>query len=59
MEGDKIAELTVEQLIKIILGMVVVVAVTIGLYLIFKDKIIEFFKGLSPEGLGIILAMLK
>jgi len=51
-----LAELTIEQLIKMILGILVVVAVAIGLYLFFKDKIMEFFKGLSPE---IILAMLK
>ncbi|MDD5012154.1 MAG: hypothetical protein PHQ66_00700 [Candidatus Nanoarchaeia archaeon] len=48
MEEDKIAELTVEQLIKIILGILVVVAVSVGLYFFFKDKIIEFFQGLSP-----------
>jgi hypothetical protein len=39
--------LTTEQLIKIILGMLVVVAVIIGMYLIFKDKIIDFFGNLS------------
>lgn len=43
------AELTVENLVKIILGILVVVAVAVGLYLFFKDKIMEFFNGLTPE----------
>ena len=43
------AELTTEQLIKIILGILVVVAIATGLYFFFKDNIIEFFQGLSPE----------
>ncbi len=37
----------IEQLIKIILGVLVVIAVAAGLYLLFKEKIIEFFKGIS------------
>ncbi len=41
------SELTTEQLIKIILGILVVAAVVVGLYLFFKDKILDFFKGLS------------
>jgi hypothetical protein len=41
------SELTTEQLIKIILGILVVVVVLIGLYLFFKDRVIAFFKGLS------------
>ena len=52
-------ELTTEQLIKIILGALVFVAVVTGIYLIFKDKIISFFKGLSPEEVKIILSLLK
>jgi hypothetical protein len=43
------AELTIEQLIKIILGVFVIVAVIGGIYLLFKDKILEFFKSL-PTG---------
>jgi hypothetical protein len=50
------SELTTEQLIKIILGILVVVAVAIGLFFFFKDKIFEFFKGLS---VGEIFAILK
>ncbi len=38
-----------EQLIKIILGILVVVAVAAGIYLFFKNQIIDFFKNLSPE----------
>jgi len=44
-----LGELTTEQLIKIILGVFVVVAVIIGLYLAFKNQIIDFFKNL-PGG---------
>lgn len=40
------AELTINQLIKIILGVVVVVAVVGGLYLFFKNYVIDFFKNL-------------
>lgn len=43
------SELTIEQLIKIILGVLVVVAVLIGLYLFFGSRIKEFFGGLSPS----------
>jgi len=42
-------ELTIEQLIKIILGVFVVVVVVLGIYFIFKEKIIDFFKNL-PTG---------
>ena len=51
------SELTTEQLIKIILGIFVVVAVIIGLYLFFKDKIMEFFKGLSVPSIKLSLAL--
>jgi len=44
-----LAELTIEQLIKIILGLLVVVAVIIGLYFAFKNQIIDFFQNL-PGG---------
>ena len=40
------AELTVSTLIKIILGLIVVVAVVFGLYFIFKNQIIDFFKNI-------------
>jgi len=38
--------MTIEQLIKLILGILVFVAVVIGLYLFFRDNIIDFFKNL-------------
>ena len=40
------AELTISTLIKIILGLIVVTAVVLGLYFIFKNQIIDFFKNL-------------
>jgi hypothetical protein len=43
------AELTVSQLIKIIIGVFVVVVVVLGIYIFFKDYIIDFFKNLSGE----------
>lgn len=42
-------ELTTGQLIKILLGIFVVVVVVVALGLIFKDKILSFFKNL-PGG---------
>jgi hypothetical protein len=53
------SELTVSQLIKIIIGIAVVVVVVGGLYLLFKGKILDFFQGL-PTGkvfLNLILGM--
>lgn len=44
------AELSTSTLIKIILGLVVVVAVIFGLYLAFKNSIIDFFKNFIPSG---------
>ena len=38
------AELETGTLIKIIIGLIVVVAVIFGLYLIFKNQVIDFFK---------------
>ena len=40
------AELTIDTLIKIIIGLIVVAAVVFGVYLIFKNQIIDFFKNL-------------
>jgi len=39
-------ELTISTLIKIILGLIAVVAVVFGLYLIFKNNVIDFFKNI-------------
>ncbi len=50
----------IEQLIKIILGILVVIAVAVGVYLIFKEKILDFFKGLSVGSQpAILLSLLK
>jgi hypothetical protein len=44
------AELTVNQLIKLILGILVFVAVVLGAYFIFKDKVFGFFESVElPE----------
>lgn len=43
------SELTTEQLIKIIIGVLVVVAVVIGVFLFFRYKVIDFFKGYTDE----------
>jgi len=50
----------IEQLIKILLGIFVVVVVVGGIYLIFRNQIFDFFKGLSAgKQMGIFLVMLK
>jgi hypothetical protein len=46
LEGDNLA-LEIEQLIKIISGILVVIAVIIGVYLVFKNQIFDFFNGIS------------
>lgn len=45
----KMAELTVNQLIKLILGVLVFVAVVVGIYFVFKDKVFGFFETLGIE----------
>jgi hypothetical protein len=48
------SELTLNQIIKIIIGIFVFVAVLTGLYFVFKNRIFEFFKTL-PTGNSISL----
>ena len=43
------AELAINQLIKIIIGVLVVVVVITGAYLVFKNKIFDFFQNVGPE----------
>jgi hypothetical protein len=43
------AELTINQLVKMIIGILVVVAVVLGIYFAFKDSILGFFRNL-PVG---------
>lgn len=57
------AELTTETLIKIILGILVFVAVIAGVYLAFKNNILDFFKNLGgnkpvPAG-QFVLSLIK
>lgn len=54
-------ELTIGQLIKIILGVLVVGVVIWGLYLFFTDKVIDFFKNIPTgnETAGVVLGLLK
>ena len=47
LEEDKMSEMSVNQLIKLIIGAVVIIAVLIGAYFIFKDKIFGFFDTIS------------
>ncbi len=43
------ANLTVPQLIKIIIGIAVVVVVILGLFLFFKEQVIDFFNNFIGE----------
>ena len=54
------AELTINQLIKIIVGIFVVAVVVAGIYLFFKNYVIDFFKNMPGENVPeIILGILK
>lgn len=57
------AELSIGYTIKIILGLLVIIAVVGGIYLIFKNSLLDFFKNLSGENLTnttkIFLALLN
>jgi len=52
--------LEIEQLIKLILGILVVVAVVMGVYLLFKNQVFDFFKGISVgKQPGLFITLLK
>jgi hypothetical protein len=54
------AQLTIENLIKILIGVFVVVAVVIGLYFFMKDYVIDFFQNLFGEEVSeIFLSLIK
>ncbi len=54
------AELTIGQVIKIIIGIFVVVVVVGGLYLFFKNYVIDFFKNiLGGNSTKLVLFLLK
>jgi len=50
--------LTIEQLIKIILGILVFVAVVLGVYLFFKNYVIDFFKNLGGNEISGVVSLL-
>jgi len=47
-------ELTIEQLIKIILGVFVAVAVIVGLGFFFKENVLDFFSNLPEVFLSLL-----
>ena len=53
------AELAINQLIKIILGVIVFVVVVSGIYLLFKNYFIDFFKNIPSVGNNTLLILLK
>lgn len=56
--GVSMAELTINQLIKLILGILVVVAVVIGVYFVFKNQLAEFIKNIGSNTTKIILSLI-
>ncbi len=50
-------ELTINNLVKLIIGIFVFLAVVAGFYLIFKNKIIGLFNGL-PEAAELFLSLI-
>ncbi len=53
-------ELAISQLIKIIIGVLVFVAVVIGVYFFFKGQVIDFFRGFASNSSGgIFWSLLK
>ena len=54
------AQLAVGQLIKLALGIFVVIAVIVGIYMFFRTSVIGFFKGLPGANASeIILGLLS
>jgi hypothetical protein len=45
-------ELTIENIIKIIIGLVVVAVVAYGIYYFFTNNIIDFFKNMAGDDTG-------
>lgn len=52
------SELTVGQLVKIIIGVLVFVAVVVGAYFFFKDYVLGFFGNYGEESNKILLGLL-
>ncbi len=53
------SELTIDQLIKIIIGVLVFVVVVLGIYFFFKGYVIDFFKNFGGNETGIFWGLLK
>jgi hypothetical protein len=51
-------ELTIENLIKIIVGVVVVAVIAYGLYYFFTNNVIDFFKNMAADNTGKFLMAL-
>jgi len=53
-------ELTIQNLIKIIIGVLVFVVVVLGIYFFFKDYVIDFFKNIGGNQTSeIIIGLIK
>jgi hypothetical protein len=52
------SEITIENIIKIIVGLVVVVVVAIGLYLFFTNRVIDLFRNVGVNTTGKFLMAL-
>lgn len=53
-------ELTIGNLIKIIIGVLVFVVVVVGIYFFFKDYVIDFFKNIGGnQTTEIIISLIK
>lgn len=53
-------DLTIENLIKIIIGIAVFVVVILGVYLFFKNHVIDFFNNQVPDKpIGLFLELIK
>jgi len=51
-------ELAINNLIKLILGLLVVVAVVGGVYLFFKTNVLDFFNNGLPSGQSFFLGLI-
>jgi len=53
-------ELTIQNLIKIIIGVLVFVVVVLGIYFFFRDYVIDFFKNIGGNQTAkIIISLIK
>lgn len=53
------SELTIGQLIKIIIGAIVFVVVVVGIYFFFKNYVIDFFKNMAGGTEEIFFSLVK